>query len=173
MTPKSPPRVPSYCVNPMDAVESTPEKPKWLESTNDSDMIDQSNADHSDPSFTNPDREIIIADQFQSSHGKSKVHRLTASYRTNPLDAIEDEDYIEFEESSPPMIDGSPSPTSIAQNINPMDFLDLDTLNRNSNNNSNKSIKKSKKSFRKNSSRTNSKDEAINPDMLARITSEN
>ena len=158
----------------MDAVESTPEKPKWLETANVSDMMD-SNSDfvHSDPTFTNPDREIIIADQFQSSHGKSKVHRLTASYRTNPLDAIEDEEYVEHEISSPPMIDGSPSPSSIAQNINPMDLLDLDSLNRNSNNNSNKSIKKSKKSFRKNSSRTSSKDEAINPDMLARITSEN
>ena len=43
----------------------------------------------------------------------------------------------------------------------------------NSNNNSNNVTKKSRKSFRKNSSRTNMKDEAINPDMLARITSEN
>ena len=155
----------------MDAVESTPEKPKWLQSTNDSGMID-SNSDliHSDPS--KPDREIIIADQF-AAHGKSKVHRMTASYRTNPLDAIEDEDYLEIEESSPPLIDGLPSPTSIAQNINPMDLLDLDSLNRNSNNNSNHVTKKSRKSFRKNSSRTNMKDEAINPDMLARITSEN
>ena len=172
MIPKSPPRIPSYCVNPMDAVESTPEKPKWLESTNDSDMINDANSEliHSEPS--NPDREIIIADQF-AAHEKSKVHRMTASYRTNPLDAIEDEDYLEIEESSPPLIDGLPSPTSIAQNINPMDLLDLDSLNRNSNNNSNHVTKKSRKSFRKNSSRTNMKDEAINPDMLARITSEN
>merc|ERR1719394_25246 len=172
-TSSSPPRIPSYCVNPMDAVESTPEKPKWLEPTNDSDMID-SNSDliHSDPVLSKPDREIIIADQF-AAHGKSKVHRMTASYRTNPLDAIEDEDYLELEESSPPLIDGIPSPTSIAQNINPMDLLDLDSLNRNSNNNSNNVTKKSRKSFRKNSSRTNMKDEAINPEMLARITSEN
>lgn len=173
-TSSSPPRIPSYCVNPMDAVESTPEKQKWLEPTNDSEMI-ISNSDlvHLDPALSNPDREIIIADQFQSSQGKSRVHRLTASYRTNPLDAIEDEDYLELEESSPPLIDGLPSPTSIAQNINPMDLLDLDSFNRNSNNNSNDVTKKSKKSFRKNSSRTNIKDEAINPDMLARITSEN
>ena len=158
----------------MDAVESTPEKPKWLEPTNDSDMIDStSDLVQSDPSLSSkPDREIIIADQF-AAHGKSKVHRMTASYRTNPLDAIEDEDYLELEESSPPLIDGLPSPTSIAQNINPMDLLDLDSLNRNSNNNSNNVTKKSRKSFRKNSSRTNMKDEAINPDMLARITSEN
>ena len=98
---------------------------------------------------------------------------MTASYRTNPLDAIEDEDFLEPEESSPPLIDGLPSPTSIAQNINPMDLLDLDSFNCNSNNNSNNLTKKSRKSFRKNSSRTNMKDEAINPDMLARITSEN
>ena len=158
----------------MDAVESTPEKPKWLEPTNDSDMIDStSDLVQSDgPSLSKPDREIIIADQF-AAHGKSKVHRMTASYRTNPLDAIEDEDFLEPEESSPPLIDGLPSPTSIAQNINPMDLLDLDSFNCNSNNNSNNLTKKSRKSFRKNSSRTNMKDEAINPDMLARITSEN
>ena len=158
----------------MDAVESTPEKPKWLEPTNDSDMIDStSDLAQSDPSLSSkPDREIIIADQF-AAHGKSKVHRMTASYRTNPLDAIEDEDFLEPEESSPPLIDGLPSPTSIAQNINPMDLLDLDSFNCNSNNNSNNLTKKSRKSFRKNSSRTNMKDEAINPDMLARITSEN
>ena len=158
----------------MDAVESTPEKPKWLEPTDDSDMIDStSDLAQSDPSLSSkPDREIIIADQF-AAHGKSKVHRMTASYRTNPLDAIEDEDFLEPEESSPPLIDGLPSPTSIAQNINPMDLLDLDSFNCNSNNNSNNLTKKSRKSFRKNSSRTNMKDEAINPDMLARITSEN
>ena len=158
----------------MDAVESTPEKPKWLEPTNDSDMIDStSDLAQSDPSLSSkPDREIIIADQF-AAHGKSKVHRMTASYRTNPLDAIEDEDFLEPEESSPPLIDGLPSPTSIAQNINPMDLLDLDSFNCNSNNNSNNLTKKSRKSFRKNSSRTNMKDEAINPEMLARITSEN
>ena len=158
----------------MDAVESTPEKAKWLEPTNDSDMIDSTpDLVQSDPSLSSkPDREIIIADQF-AAHGKSKVHRMTASYRTNPLDAIEDEDFLEPEESSPPLIDGLPSPTSIAQNINPMDLLDLDSFNCNSNNNSNNLTKKSRKSFRKNSSRTNMKDEAINPDMLARITSEN
>ena len=158
----------------MDAVESTPEKAKWLEPTNDSDMIDSTpDLVQSDPSLASkPDREIIIADQF-AAHGKSKVHRMTASYRTNPLDAIEDEDFLEPEESSPPLIDGLPSPTSIAQNINPMDLLDLDSFNCNSNNNSNNLTKKSRKSFRKNSSRTNMKDEAINPDMLARITSEN
>jgi hypothetical protein len=158
---------PSYCVNPMDVVCDS-----------DSGQVE----------FESKKKEKSLIPRPKEKN----VHFLTTSYRTNPLDDVEDKDWDSSNTGSNPMDQiftqspplsrrpnqgKSPSPTQQQQPLgnpylNPMDAAITDPINQaaatssssswNSNYNNNKKKKKKKKSA----------GEQINPDLLSRITSE-
>lgn len=164
-TKKTPKDRPSYCVNPMDAIsdsdsERIPEDKKWPDSKKEKSS------------------KKYFGDIPIHSNPKDKnVHFLTKSYRTNPLDDIDDGDWDSTNTGSNPMDEiftqhgktSSPPPTgsqfesgSGNPYCNPMDAPADTSWNSNCNNNKKKHGKRSSKKS----------GEAINPDLLSRITSE-